>query len=139
MSQVDNLLIYKGDPFPLNLMIQPDQFPDGISWLLQDNNNRRVIGGRLSNEKTNEPNSEQLDYSRCLDNNTHCTFHIHDNYGDGVCCDLGDRNFIVEWNNKQVLDGAGFQSSKVICLPQSDNLIPLGIEIGNFQPPQMEA
>ena len=39
----------------------------------------------------------------------------------------------MEWNNQQVLNDNGFQSNKVICLPQSDNLIPLLVEIDNFR------
>ena len=101
---------------------------------LKDNKNKRVIGGILPLDETNQQTLQPLVYSRCLENNNKkYTFHIYDNYGDGVCCDWGNGSFTVEWNNQQVLNDNGFQSNKVICLPQSDNLIPLLVEIDNFR------
>ena len=133
-SQVNKSLACKGDDFYFNFTILPDQFPDDISWFLQGSDRIRIIGGILPHDKTNQPSTRPLVYSRCLENNnTYYTFYIQDNYGDGVCCDWGDGSFTVKWNNEQVLNHDGFQSNKVICLPQSDNLIPLIVKIRNFR------
>eukprot|EP00560_Eucampia_antarctica_P006895 CAMPEP_0197823816 /NCGR_PEP_ID=MMETSP1437-20131217/1127_1 /TAXON_ID=49252 ORGANISM="Eucampia antarctica, Strain CCMP1452" /NCGR_SAMPLE_ID=MMETSP1437 /ASSEMBLY_ACC=CAM_ASM_001096 /LENGTH=521 /DNA_ID=CAMNT_0043423163 /DNA_START=211 /DNA_END=1776 /DNA_ORIENTATION=- len=109
--------ICEGNEFFFNFTIQPDNFPEDITWLLEDNRNKRIMGGRLPNEQTNEGSPQQLVYTRCLKNNNTFYFSIEDDYEDGICCDWGDGIFTLEWNDEQVLNSVNFKTKKEMCLP----------------------
>ena len=122
----------KCNGYYFSFTINPDKFLEDISWFLQNQEGETEIGGKLPTNGVNS--NDSIIYTKCLPSkDTSYLFYIEDYYGDGICCDWGNGDFTVKWDEKTVMDGHDFEKKKTICLPESSNLELLSISIVNFR------
>ena len=115
-----------------NFTVQPDRFPQDISWYLVENTRNDIIaGGRLPSSTEEEWTLNSLTYTKCLpkEKNIIFTFTIEDHFGDGICCDWGNGSFQVEWNFETVINSDNFLTKDSKCLPLSANASMHSIDI----------
>ncbi len=98
----------------INLIINPDNFPEETSWSVYDELSEEIIAAGELQSGTNFLNEEIcVDYSSCL------SVTLTDVYGDGICCSFGIGNFLVVNNEGDTLainDGNfGFEGVELFC------------------------
>ncbi|MEL7248513.1 MAG: S8 family serine peptidase [Bacteroidota bacterium] len=106
----------------VTLTINFDQYPGETSWDIRDEANQVLASG--GNYTT--PNSTITEVL-CLPNGCF-DFNIYDSYGDGICCQFGAGNYLLEDSNNNVLASGGeFTTTETtnFCLPV--NSTPLAL------------
>lgn len=98
--------------------ITPDQFPHDILWSVRSSNGVKTIGERLT--KKNQRSITPLVIERCFKRDETHSFHIVDDYGDGICCAWGAGKFELKWDNKVLLTDTDFSQEKTVCLTQNE-------------------
>jgi len=103
---------------PVNVMINFDKYPKETKWSIRNDCTGEVVytGGNKYDEV------EPLNVTRCLFPAKY-TFTILDSEGDGICCDFGEGNYKVTYNNYEGFARSGqFKSSESIsfgeCAPE---------------------
>merc|ERR1712100_428348 len=87
----------------LHLTINPDEYPDEISWTLYDGDGRELI-------KKDYPQSAE-GFNHCFAGNTCWVFVMQDAYDNGICCDYGVGDFVLYWDGQQVYKEASSRPS----------------------------
>lgn len=83
--------------------VKTDSYPEDTSWsLMEDGGQGRGFGTALKMTEKNHVYRTEV----CLPYDTKYKFTIHDDYGDGVCCDQGDGYYkILDSQNNIVVEG----------------------------------
>lgn len=109
----------------LEIIINPDNYPQEISWDLVDENGVEIASG--GSEGT----------SLCIEDNCH-VFTIYDSYGDGICCGYGQGSYSLVLDGIEVTNGGnyGFQeSTNISCPPGSDCNNTIAVSEGEHEAP----
>lgn len=92
--------------------ITPDNYPNEVSWQLQNEQTGIVIASGNS--------AGSAGNTICILNNTCYKFTIFDSYGDGICCSYGNGSYTVTVNGATVATGGDyddFESTYFNCPP----------------------
>lgn len=74
----------------INLIITPDNYPQETSYEVYDElTNTLLLTGNLTGGE--EVFTEEI----CVNYNSCISVILYDSYGDGICCDYGEGNFII--------------------------------------------
>ena len=95
--------------------IVPDNYPNEISWDLQDD-----MGNILFQDDISSPND--YTFSDCIPTGGCLTFTIYDSYGDGICCGHGQGSYTVSVDNVEIGTGGDYddeESVLIACPPGS--------------------
>ena len=88
----------------VNLQITFDNYPEDISWVINDSNGSAVASG---GSYGSEPDGSTVNLSNCL--STGCyDFVLTDSYGDGLCCNYGNGSWSIA-NADGTVYGSGAQ------------------------------
>ena len=92
----------------VSVVINPDNYPNEISWDLRDSEDNVLAQGNSTGEDI------CVDASLCL------KFIIYDEYGDGICCGEGQGSYEVYFDGDLVATGGEytFSETKVFNCPQ---------------------
>ncbi len=122
------------DPCPclendLTFTLTFDNYPEDISWVLQDSlNNVLYSGGSYGSE----PDGSTLTFDFCISDGCFDLI-IFDSFGDGLCCQYGDGGFVLVNNqgNDTLASGATFTSidSTNFCVEQNAGICDSLIEL----------
>lgn len=74
----------------LTLVINADNYPQETSWQLTDIGNNEIVGSGSLNGG-NIAVTEEI----CVDYNSCFKLSVFDSFGDGICCDYGQGNFLM--------------------------------------------
>ncbi len=76
----------------ITLIIKADNYPEETTWELYDINNNQVVStGDLDGVADQETVTEDI----CVDYGACYTFTLYDSFGDGICCNFGQGNFML--------------------------------------------
>ena len=100
------------DEATFDFTITPDQFPQDIIWVVRRHDGVKIIGERLDKQLSMTP----LVVRRCLMRKEMYTFHIVDDYEDGICCEWGSGSFTLNWDNEVKLTDTDFTDERTVCL-----------------------
>ncbi|MCH2224334.1 MAG: CotH kinase family protein [Crocinitomicaceae bacterium] len=109
----------------LIVSIVPDNFPNEISWSIENVATSSVIVSGNSSGT-----------SVCLDSTICYEFTIYDSFGDGICCSQGQGSYELTYDGVVIKTGGeyDFQESHVInCAPFDSTNLPLVIINTNGQ------
>ena len=79
----------------LYLRLTTDDYGSDVSWELHSTNGMLLYSG---GPYTNVQGGQQINVPMCLTNGCYI-FNIHDGFGDGICCEFGNGNYVIENNN----------------------------------------
>ncbi len=75
----------------ITLIINADSYPQETSWELYDEGTYQVIAsGSLESNTSVYTEDLCVNYTSCF------SLYVYDSYGDGICCDFGMGNFMIE-------------------------------------------
>lgn len=98
------ILIAQGEV--INVTINTDLYGEETSFIIFDEENNEVYNESGFSGLSN------YNFNLCLPEGCY-TFTIYDSYGDGMCCEFGDGNYLVSHQNNDVItSGATFEASK---------------------------
>lgn len=115
-----------GTQIPVQIIINPDQYPQEISWTLSSGTTVLASGTSAGASVCVEPQN-------CL------TFRIDDSAGDGICCQYGQGSYHVVLNGDTIQSGGNFTTNQTIefnCPPGLDCNAALITQPGNHIAPQ---
>lgn len=100
--------------------VKTDRYPDDTSWSISETQGL----GRGFGFSPKYDQKEHVYTTRvCLPYNAEYKFTIHDNYGDGICCQQGNGYYKIKHKNQVVLQGGeSFKINQNIqcwCQPKS--------------------
>ena len=112
------------DGILVTLELQPDRFPEEITWELKNSSDQVVAsGGPYTSE-------DLIIEDWCLEQECH-TFNIFDAAGDGICCSFGDGFYVIKDRAGDIIvesDGDyGDEESNTFCL--EDCLVTAQLDI----------
>ena len=95
----------------ITLTINPDNYPEETSWeFFNESTGQMVSSGFLKNDN-------QYVESICIDYNQCYSLYFYDSYGDGICCDWGNGNFMVTNSlGQQLVANSGEFDDKIVEL-----------------------
>jgi hypothetical protein len=115
-----------GEQIPVQIIINPDQYPQEISWTLSNGSTTLASGGSSGTSICVTPEA-------CL------TFQIFDSANDGICCQYGQGSFYVVLDGDTVASGGNYTSSQSVqfnCPPGLDCNSALTIQTGAHIAPE---
>lgn len=94
----------------IKVYINPDRFPEEISWDLVNGNGDTLAKGKTAGDTI------------CVSSQNCLRFSMHDSYGDGICCNQGLGDYAVYSNDSLVFSGGDytFTDSKSMCVKGYD-------------------
>lgn len=98
----------------ITLVINTDDYADETTWELFDQKANQIIAsGDVDGNNETFTQDICLNYSSCF------TLNVYDSYGDGICCDYGEGNFLVlDANGDEILfnnGDFGSQATEILC------------------------
>jgi hypothetical protein len=118
------------DQIKLKLEIKTDNHPLETTWKIKDASNKVVVsGGPYYSPST--INTTEI----CLPEGCY-TFHILDDFGDGICCNYGNGYYKLKKGSEELITGGAFKSmeQKSFCIsdkaPTCSDGIKNGLETG---------
>jgi hypothetical protein len=111
---------------PVVVVINPDSYPQEISWNLK--NNGVVIASGTS-----------AGASVCVAPETCLSFQINDGAGDGICCGYGQGSYYLTLSGDTVATGGNYGSGQTVqfnCPPGGDCLSAIPAVVGTQAAPQ---
>ena len=113
----------------LEVVINPDNYPQEISWDIVDE-----FGVTIG---TGDSNGGVV----CLEDNCH-VFTIYDSFGDGICCGYGDGSYELILDGVSIATGGQYGSSQSVnvnCPPGIDCNNPIAVGEGEHVAPYSNA
>lgn len=114
----------------ITLVINADDYANETTWEIYDQRLNQIIasGGINGNNQTFKE-EVCLSYGSCF------TLNVYDSYGDGICCDYGEGNFLVldEDGNEIIYNNGDFgdQATEVFCPSGAGCAITAEVNITN--------
>lgn len=121
----------------ITLVINTDQFAEETSWVISDVNTGLIYSeGSLTENLSNSEYREEI----CVPIDACFEIEMTDTYGDGICCDFGEGNFIIlNFEGELLLFNDGdfgsgvtesFCQDPVECMLDADIIITDASDIG---------
>ena len=93
----------------VELQITFDNYPEDISWVINDSNGTTVASG---GNYENEPNGSTVNITNCLSDGCY-DFILTDSYGDGLCCSYGNGSWsLTNVDGTEYGSGAQFTTTQ---------------------------
>jgi hypothetical protein len=115
-----------GELIPVQIIINPDSYPQEISW-----NITTATGAQLANGTSSGT-------SLCVPPLTCLTFKINDSAGDGICCQYGQGSYYVVLNGDTIATGGNYTNTESVqfnCPPGADCFSAISIDQGSHTAP----
>ncbi len=114
----------------VTLIINTDNFPQETSWQIYDEISSEIVGfGTLNN------GDQVVTENICVDYNSCFRLFVYDSYGDGICCDYGQGDFLVVNSSGDTLltnNGEfGSQAEEFFCPSDIDCILTAEITTTN--------
>ncbi len=115
-----------GELIPVQIIINPDNYPQEISWNLTTGTGAQLANGTSSGT------------SLCVPDQTCLTFKINDSAGDGICCQYGQGSYFVVFNGDTIASGGNYTNTESVqfnCPPGADCFSAISIDQGSHTAP----
>ena len=115
-----------GELIPVQIIINPDNYPQEISWNLTTGTGAQLANGTSSGT------------SLCVPDQTGLTFKINDSAGDGICCQYGQGSYFVVFNGDTIASGGNYTNTESVqfnCPPGADCFSAISIDQGSHTAP----
>lgn len=101
------------DEVALFVEIQPDRYPEDISYIIFSRSDTGLFDDFLLSYYFEEGMLAKYNTTYCIDPSPCYIFEIRDSEGDGLCCYYGDGWYRVTYDDAIVMSGRKFDSSEV--------------------------
>ncbi len=116
-----------GGLIPVQIIINPDNYPQEISWNITTSTGAQLANGTSSGT------------SLCVPPLTCLTFKINDSAGDGICCQYGQGSYYVVLNGDTIATGGNYTNTESVqfnCPPGADCFSAINIDQGTHTAPE---